>query len=109
MRSKYGMVTNLFSTQRYDFTHVFGRLVWCPESHEKFSRDTQSHTVDCVKHNFWTLQRLSFRIGLPRNCVLRTRLCDFEGAEKIFCEVLHTELSFAILVWDHTFAQKKVS
>ena len=53
MRSKYGMVTKLFSAQRYDPRQVFESLVWCAEPHKKFSRHPQSHTVECVKHNFW--------------------------------------------------------
>ena len=53
MRSKHGMVTKLFSTQRYDPRQVSQNLVWCAESHKKFFRHPQSHTVECVKHNFW--------------------------------------------------------
>ena len=53
MRSKYGMVTKLFSAQRYDPRQVSQNLVRCAEPHKKFSRHPQSHTVECVKHNFW--------------------------------------------------------
>ena len=51
MRSKYGMVTKLFSAQRYDPRQLSQNLVWCAEPHKKFSRHPQSHTVECVKHN----------------------------------------------------------
>ena len=53
MRSKHGMVTKLFSAQRYDPRQVFESLVWCAKPHRKFSRPTQSQTGGCVKHNFW--------------------------------------------------------
>ena len=53
MRSKHGMVTKLFSAQRYDPRQVSESLVWCAEPHKKFSRLIQSQTVGCVKHNFW--------------------------------------------------------
>ena len=53
MRSRYGMVTKPFSAQRYDPRQVSQNLVWCAEPHKKFSRHPQSHTVECVKHNFW--------------------------------------------------------
>ena len=53
MRSKHGMVTKLFSAQRYDPRQVSQNLVWCADPHKKFSRHPQSHTVECVKHNFW--------------------------------------------------------
>ena len=53
MRSKHGMVTKLFSAQRYDPRQVSQNLVRCAEPHKKFSRTTQTHTVRCVKHNFW--------------------------------------------------------
>ena len=53
MRSEYGMVTKLFSAQRYDPRQVSERVVWYAEAHETFSRPTQSQTVGCVKHNFW--------------------------------------------------------
>ena len=53
MRSKHGMVTKLFSAQRYDPRQVSESLVWCAEPHKKFSRLIQSQTVACVKHNFW--------------------------------------------------------
>ena len=54
MRSKYGMVTNFFSSaQKYDSKKVFKSLVWCAETHNRFSRAPQSQTVGCVKHNFW--------------------------------------------------------
>ena len=53
MRSKHGMVTKRFSTQRYDPRQVSQNLVWCAEPHKKFSWYPQSHTVECVKHNFW--------------------------------------------------------
>ena len=109
MRSKHGMVAKLFSAQRYDPRQVSQNLVWCAEPHKKFSRHPQSHTVECVKHNFWQPDSEGESLKCPRNCVLRTRMCDFEGADKIFCEVPHTKLNFDILVWDHTFAQKKVS
>ena len=52
MRSKHGMITKLFSAQRYDPRHVSESLVWCAEAHKKFSRPPQSQTVRCVKHNF---------------------------------------------------------
>ena len=52
MRSKHGMVTKLFSAQRYDPRQVSQNFVWCAEPHKKFSRRPQSHTVECVKHNF---------------------------------------------------------
>ena len=53
MRSKHGMVTKLFSAQRYDPREVSESLVLCAEPHKKFSRSTQSQTVGCVKHKFW--------------------------------------------------------
>ena len=53
MRFKYGMVTKFFSAQRYDPRQVSQNLVRCAEPHKKFSRHPQSHTVECVKHNFW--------------------------------------------------------
>ena len=52
MRSKHGMVTKLFSAQRYDPKQVSESLVLCAEPHKKFSRPIQSQTVGCVKHNF---------------------------------------------------------
>ena len=52
MRSKHGMVTKLFSAQRYDPRQVSESLVWYAEPHKKFSRPTQSHTVECVIHTF---------------------------------------------------------
>ena len=53
MRSKHGMVTKLFSAQRYDPKQVSESLVLCAEPHKKFSRPIQSQAVGCVKHNFW--------------------------------------------------------
>ena len=53
MRSKYGMVTKLFSAQMYDPRQASESLVWCAKPHIKFSQPTQSQTVRCVKHNFW--------------------------------------------------------
>ena len=52
MRSKHGMVTKIFSAQRYDPKQVSESLVSCAEPHKKFSRSIQSQTVGCVKHNF---------------------------------------------------------
>ena len=53
MRSKNGMVTKIFSVQRYDPTQVYESLVWYTEPHKIFSRSSLSHTVECVIHNFW--------------------------------------------------------
>ena len=53
MRSNDGMVMKLFSAQRYDPRQVSQNLVRCAEPHKKFSRHPQSHTVECVKQNFW--------------------------------------------------------
>ena len=53
MRSKHGMVTKLFSAQRYDPKQVSESLVLCAEPLKKFSWPIQSQTVGCVKHNFW--------------------------------------------------------
>ena len=53
MRSKHGMVTKLFSAQRYDPKQVSESLVLCAEPHKKFSRPIQSQAAGCVKHNFW--------------------------------------------------------
>ena len=65
MRSRYGMVTKLFSAQRYDPRQVSQNLVRCAEPHKKFSRHPQSHTVECVKHNFWDTSEtlLQNRVG----------------------------------------------
>ena len=52
MRSKHGMVTKLFSAQRYDPRQLSESLVLCAEPHKIF-RPIQSQTVGCVKHNFW--------------------------------------------------------
>ena len=110
MRSKYGMVTKLFSAQRYDPRQVLKSLVWCAEPHRKFSRPVQSQTVECVKQNFWDTSETLLQNRVTKgyeNCVLRTQVCDFEEAEKIFRESPHTKVTFQILVWDHTFAQTK--
>ena len=112
IRSKYSMVTKFFSAQRYDPRQVPKNLVCCAKPHKKLSRPPQSHTVECVKHNFhtpWQPDSEEQSLKCPRNCVLRIQLFDFEGAEKLFCEVPHTKLSFDILIWDHIFAHKKVS
>ena len=65
MRSKHGMVTKLFSAQRYDPKQVSESLVLCAEPHKKFSRPIQSQTVGCVKHNFWDTSEtlLQNRVG----------------------------------------------
>ena len=52
MRSKYGMVTKLFSAQRYDPRQVLQNLVRCAEPHKNFSQPTQTQTVGYVKHSF---------------------------------------------------------
>ena len=112
MRSKHGMVMKLFSAQRYDLKQVSQSLVWCAEPHKKFFRAIQSQPVGYSKHNFWVTSETSLQNQVARgyeNCVLSTQLFDFEWREKLFCEIPHTKLSFAIHVWDHTFAQKKVS
>ena len=84
MRSKYGMVTKMFSAQRYDPIQVSESLIWCAKPHKHFSRPTQSQTVGCVKHNFWQPDSEGKSLKCPKNCVLRTQLFDFEWAEKIF-------------------------
>ena len=75
MRSKYGMVTKLFSAQRYDPRQVFESLVWCAEPYKKFSRPPKSYTVDCVIHTFGDTSETSFRIGLSRSVNIQKSLC----------------------------------
>ena len=53
MCSKCGTATKLLSAQMYDTRQVFESLVCCVEPHKQFSRPPQSHTVECVIHNFW--------------------------------------------------------
>ena len=66
MRSKHGMVTKLFSAQRYDPRQVSQSLVWCAKPHQRFPRHPQSHTVECVKHNFWDTSETLLQNRLAR-------------------------------------------
>ena len=75
MKVKHGMVTKLFSAQRYNPKQVFESTVWCAEPYKKFSRPPKSYTVDCVIHTFGDTSETSFRIGLSRSVNIQKSLC----------------------------------
>ena len=78
MRSKYGMVTKLFSVQRYDPRQVSESLVWCAKPHKEFSRPLKVRHFDrdlwtfilpgnpILKETIWSVPKIVF---YAPNCV----------------------------------------
>ena len=115
MRSKYGMVTKLFSAQRYDPRQVSQNLVRCAEPHKKFSRHPQSHTVECVKHNFWDTSETLLQNGVARGYE-NSKIAMFyapdcvtlSGARKILWDSAHQTKLLNTCLGSYLCAEKSI-